>query len=532
MPPAELVRRRAAALNNPLDGRCEWFYGEGHLVAYREGLAPVCHRDAAGGGREAGPSALRSREVRCAKFSTTHPHAESDDAKAVLCVASNLAMDAERLAEFQTEISRRAELQNPWEGLPGPPPEFLGDSWVTLAAAALARGGGADPGEGGGGLRGTLRADCRLDTAEWGAFWADNEGRGGQLFLRETLSPARGWDSPAELPAPGGDVQCEGWVEHDVFILGDRWGVPLGAPSFPFPTPNFWHGFEEVVTTFVAYGAFGLEPASTQLLLADAPEAAPGQEPFPIHQAAMESFSGARPIERLAAAARRVTPKGGMACFRRVAFSTFGQASLLAAGSYFNMARMDLPVPQTACGSSSVLLGLRDHLAAHLPSPSPPRAHGGGQSSGLLEGKRVLWPKRSSRKIEGQDDLLDFVSSALAQHGVAFEAIDLADLSYDAQIREVRGSDVLMGLHGAALTWAAFMRDGSALVEVLPSAGFLGERCFCYMSLALSLGMPYQSPVFAGRPGDHDSVLNAVLVALRRTTPPPASTTAAAAACK
>ena len=25
-------------------------------------------------------------------------------------------------------------------------------------------------------------------------------GRGGQLFLRETLSPARGWNSPAGLP--------------------------------------------------------------------------------------------------------------------------------------------------------------------------------------------------------------------------------------------------------------------------------------------------------------------------------------------
>ena len=228
MPPAELVRRRAAALNNPLDGRCEWFYGEGRLVAYREGLAPVCHRDAAGGGREAGPSALRSREVRCAKFSTTHPHAESDDAKAVLCVASNLAMDAERLAEFQTEISRRAELQNPWEGLPGPPPEFPGDSWVTLAAAALARGGGADPDEGGGGLRGTLRADCRLDTAEWGVLGRQRGARGAALPARDAV-PCAGLGLPGGAPRPRRGCAVRGLGVARRLYFGRSLGGPAGG---------------------------------------------------------------------------------------------------------------------------------------------------------------------------------------------------------------------------------------------------------------------------------------------------------------
>ena len=528
VPPAELVHRRDVALNNPLDGRCEWFYGEGHLAAYREGLAPVCHGDVAGAGREAGASALGGGEVRCAKFTATHPHAEDDGALEVLCIASNLAMDVERLAKFQMEISRRVDLENPWEGLSGPPPESTGDSWVTLGAAALSQGDGSDGGGGGGGLRGTLRADCNVDAEEWGAFWDSNKGRGGQLYLRETLSPARGWNSPAGFPGGDGEVQCEGWVEHDIFLLADRWGVPMGAPSLMFPTPNFWHGFEEVVSTFVAYGAFGLEPATTQLLLADAPDTAPGRAPFPIHQAAMETFSGARPIERLEAAAQRVAPNGGMACFRRVAFSTFAQTSLLAAGSYFNMRRLDLPIP-TPCGSSSVLLGLRDHLAAHLPSPL--RVGGGGQERGgaPLEGKRVLWPRRSTRNIEGQDALLNFVSTALAERGVIFEAVDLAGLSYEDQIREVRGSDVLMGLHGAALTWAAFMRDGTAMVEVMPSEDFHNERCYCYQHLALSLGMPYRSPVFAGRPGDHDAVLNAALTVLKLTTPHPVTN---AASCR
>ena len=212
VPPAELVHRRDVALNNPLDGRCEWFYGEGHLAAYREGLAPVCHADAAGAGREAGASALGGGEVRCAKFTATHPHSEGDANLEVLCIASNLAMDVERLAEFQMEISRRVDLENPWEGLSGPPSEFTGDSWATLAAVALSQGDWSDGGGGGAASAAPYGRTAAWTPMSGGRSGTQTRGAGGSSFCGRLCPPpeagTRRQGSPA---ATGGCSARAGW---------------------------------------------------------------------------------------------------------------------------------------------------------------------------------------------------------------------------------------------------------------------------------------------------------------------------------
>lgn len=47
--------------------------------------------------------------------------------------------------------------------------------------------------------------------------------------------------------------------------------------------------------------------------------------------------------------------------------------------------------------------------------------------------------------------------------------IDLASMSYRDQLRTMRGSNILIGVHGAGLTWIMFAAEEAVLLEVHPS---------------------------------------------------------------
>lgn len=60
---------------------------------------------------------------------------------------------------------------------------------------------------------------------------------------------------------------------------------------------------------------------------------------------------------------------------------------------------------------------------------------------------------------------------------VDIDLVDLAAFPFSEQLRIVRDTDILAGIHGAGLTHSMFLRPGSAVVEILPyDLGHMGFR--------------------------------------------------------
>lgn len=72
---------------------------------------------------------------------------------------------------------------------------------------------------------------------------------------------------------------------------------------------------------------------------------------------------------------------------------------------------------------------------------------------------------------------------------VEIQTIDLAALPFSEQVRIVRNSDVLAGVHGAGLTHGLWLKQGSALAEILPD-GFEHKG---FRNMAGALGHGYFS---------------------------------------
>lgn len=76
--------------------------------------------------------------------------------------------------------------------------------------------------------------------------------------------------------------------------------------------------------------------------------------------------------------------------------------------------------------------------------------------------------RQSSRRLRNQTALLAALQERRGLH-VTVRAIDFAALPFAEQLRVVRETDVLVGVHGAGLTHAMFLREGAtAVVEILP----------------------------------------------------------------
>ncbi|CAN8099741.1 unnamed protein product [Discula destructiva] len=93
-----------------------------------------------------------------------------------------------------------------------------------------------------------------------------------------------------------------------------------------------------------------------------------------------------------------------------------------------------------------------------------------------------------TRKLVDTEDHVAALQHRYANGHVSIHLVDLAQLPLDEQIRIVRNSDVLAGVHGAGLTHGLWMRERSVMVEILPEsfehkgfrnlAGALGHTYF------------------------------------------------------
>ncbi len=100
--------------------------------------------------------------------------------------------------------------------------------------------------------------------------------------------------------------------------------------------------------------------------------------------------------------------------------------------------------------------------------------------------------KETRRLVEYVSDFEDL--KAKIPH-VKVQFIDFAAISFEEQLRIIRETDVLVGVHGAGLTHGMFLREGSVMVEILPPD--LNHKGF--RNLAGVLGHTYLS-THASRP--------------------------------
>ncbi|KAJ9206950.1 hypothetical protein DTO021D3_1686 [Paecilomyces variotii] len=95
--------------------------------------------------------------------------------------------------------------------------------------------------------------------------------------------------------------------------------------------------------------------------------------------------------------------------------------------------------------------------------------------------------RKESRRLIDQEAYLDGIRQQF-QH-VTVRAVDFASISFREQLQIVRTTDVLVGVHGAGLTHALFLKPNSVVVEILPAG--LNHKGF--RNLAGLLGHTYYS---------------------------------------
>ncbi|KAB8291749.1 hypothetical protein EYC80_006544 [Monilinia laxa] len=99
--------------------------------------------------------------------------------------------------------------------------------------------------------------------------------------------------------------------------------------------------------------------------------------------------------------------------------------------------------------------------------------------------------RRNSRRLVGQESYLEEL--ALQDPRVKIQMIDFESIPFSEQVKIVRETDILVGVHGAGLTHGIFLPEGSVMVEILPEGlshkGFrnlAGLRSHTYLSVHAS----------------------------------------------
>jgi capsular polysaccharide biosynthesis protein len=126
----------------------------------------------------------------------------------------------------------------------------------------------------------------------------------------------------------------------------------------------------------------------------------------------------------------------------------------------------------------------RDILLAHYPAlPSP----------GPSTGRRLFIGRKGTklRRLKNEDE----IAAMLAQYG--FETFTPSAGDQRSQIEAFGAADIVVAVHGAALTNLVFCRPGTRVVEIFPS-NFIKSP---YLWLAAKLDLKYEG-FFAGN-GDY-----------------------------
>lgn len=93
--------------------------------------------------------------------------------------------------------------------------------------------------------------------------------------------------------------------------------------------------------------------------------------------------------------------------------------------------------------------------------------------------------RKQTRCLLNSDDYLE-EAKARFEHA-EINAIDFASIPFEKQVKIAWDTDILVGIHGAGLTHAMFMKPGSTVVEIIPKEGGMPA----FHNVASMMGMQY-----------------------------------------
>ena len=174
---------------------------------------------------------------------------------------------------------------------------------------------------------------------------------------------------------------------------------------------------------------------------------------------------------------RRAEELPGPVVFQRAAFVPPGYTSLLFAHLY----------EESSCRQATALFrGFREFVLAPfgLGAAATVLAPGAPLKVRLVSRRPSKKRRRMARQIANEDALLAMLRQVAATaaaaeppQGVEVSLLDLSELSLAEQLKMVASTDVLIGMHGAALAYSILMAPHAAVVELWPQQDGIW-RCY------------------------------------------------------
>jgi protein O-GlcNAc transferase len=112
------------------------------------------------------------------------------------------------------------------------------------------------------------------------------------------------------------------------------------------------------------------------------------------------------------------------------------------------------------CRSSSLLSVFANRVLDYYGFLDQPRDH---------EEREIVITyidRKSSRRLTNHTEYLDSIREKYPH--IAVQSIDFASIPFHEQLAVIRGTDILLGVHGAGLTHGMFLPENSVMVEILP----------------------------------------------------------------
>ena len=221
-------------------------------------------------------------------------------------------------------------------------------------------------------------------------------------------------------------------------------GTSLIVTRFEFA--NWYHVLTDLINVFITMEVLEIDPALTTVVVFDG-------HPQTVFDEVYEKLVGGG-LKRLG----RLTGETGRACFKRAAFVPVGYDAPIASG-------WGKPNP---CFDSSVLRAFAYRVLEIydvLDTPQPVRP----SILFVFRADYVAHPRdqdgRRRNKISNEDELL---ALARAATDVNVSAVNLERLSFKEQLRVIRSTNILIGMHGAGLSHAVFLPEEAVVVELFP----------------------------------------------------------------
>ncbi|XXQ36994.1 Glycosyltransferase 61 catalytic domain-containing protein [Plasmodiophora brassicae] len=242
---------------------------------------------------------------------------------------------------------------------------------------------------------------------------------------------------------------------------------------------NLYHSMESLLGAFQAILIAGLDPSGVDVIVADGSVTKKRPE--------IDTFWGAIfpnivPVEALQAA-------DGTVCARQAILGMSGRHGSILVNTWY---------PFSPCTQSPGNLLLQDfsqrivghfQLADHQPPTSGP----------FIITFIARRPKSSyggrAMSVDQESEIVDIINDMPPIDGRTIQAtsLDFASMSTIEQVRQARGSHVLVGTHGAGLTHVLWLAEGAGLVElktevVLP----IRSVQHVYHNMAMWIQRPYR----------------------------------------